>query len=417
MAGNIVKVKEGYYRLRYKDSSQYVKAKSDREAEKIMAKFITDVDSGDYRQPSKMTFKQFAERWIKEYGEVKLAPKTLFIYKQMLQSRIYPEFGDKKLEKIKPLELLGFYSNIRKEHKYISISKDGIEKEKKSAGLTEKTIKHHHGLICAIYEKAIKWGVLKGDNPARRIDPPQAEKKKARCYDEAQTKKLLAALDTLDESNLRDKVVTMIAIMTGARLGEIMGLEWQDIHFDQKVIEIRQSSQYLPGKGVFIKKPKTEMSERKISVNDTLLTLLQKYQDDQREKGFICQDNNLLFVAWDGKPMHPNSITKWFPAFLRRNGLPPLNFHGLRHTSATFLISKGMDIQTVAGRLGHSTSATTQNIYSHFLESKDRQAADLMEDAFATKKETQKQSKSKSVYFLSKQRNKDRGKITAALDR
>ncbi len=416
MAGNIVKIKEGHYRLRYRDSSRNVKAKNDSAAEVMLAKFVTEIDSGDYRQPSKMTFKQFTERWTKDYGEVELAPKTLFIYKQMLQSRIYPEFGDKKLEKIKPLELLEFYSSLRKEHKYIGISKGGGEQEKKSAGLTGKTIKHHHGLICAIYEKAIKWGVLKGDNPAKRIDPPRAEKKNARCYDETQTKKLLEALESLDENNLRSKVVTMIAIMTGARLGEIMGLEWQDIHFDEKVIEIRQSSQYLPGKGVFTKKPKTETSERKISVNDTLLSLLQKYQDDQREKGFICQDNNLLFVAWDGKPMYPNSITKWFPSFLRRNGLPPLNFHGLRHTSATFLISRGMDLRTVAGRLGHSTSVTTQNIYSHFLESKDRQAADLIEDAFAPQKETRKRLKNKSVFFLSKAKNKDRGELPKSLN-
>lgn len=393
MAGNITKIKEGYYRLRYRDYSQYVNAKSDREAERLLAQFVTEVDKGDFAQPSKLTFKEFSERWIKSYGEVELAPKTLFHYKQMLNSRIYPVFGEKKLGKVKPLDLLEFYGTLRKEHKYLSISRDGITREKKSAGLSEKTIKHYHGLICAIYEKALKWRVLKGDNPAKQIDAPRAEKKKARCYDEVQTQKLLEALGPLDGINLKYKVATMLAIMTGARLGEIMGLEWQDIHFDKKVIEIRRASQYLPGKGVFTKKPKTETSERRISVNDMLLELLKGYQSDQREKGFICQDNNRLFVTWDGKPMHPNSITKWFPKFLRLNKLAPLNFHGLRHTSATFLISQGVDIQTVAGRLGHSTTATTQNIYSHFLESKDRQAADLMEDVFAPKKENRPKGK------------------------
>lgn len=386
MAGNITKIREGYYRLRYRDYSKYVTAQSDRGAERLMAAFVTEIDSGDFTQSAKFTFKQFAEKWIKDYGEIELAPKTLFVYRQMLQGRIYPAFGDKKMEKIKPLDLLEFYSLLRKEHKYISVSREGVAQEKKSAGLSEKTIKHYHGLICAIYEKAIKWGALRGDNPAKRVDAPKAEKKKARCYDEGETQKLLEALGPLEGNDLKYKVATMIAIMTGARLGEIMGLEWQDIHFDNKVIEVRQSSQYLPGKGVFTKKPKTEMSERKISVNDMLLSLLKQYQEDQREKGFICQDNNRLFVTWDGKPMHPNSVTKWFPKFLRSNKLPPLNFHGLRHTSATFLISQGMDIQTVAGRLGHSTSATTQNIYSHFLESKDRQAADLMEQVFAPDK-------------------------------
>ncbi|KJS16205.1 MAG: hypothetical protein VR69_09940 [Peptococcaceae bacterium BRH_c4b] len=79
--------------------------------------------------------------------------------------------------------------------------------------------------------------------------------------------------------------------------------------------------------------------------------------------------------------------------FLEKNKLPHIPFHGLRHTSATFLISRGMDIETVAGRLGHSTSATTQNVYSHFLESKDRQAADIMEDTFSKKKQEEKKKK------------------------
>ncbi len=117
-----------------------------------------------------------------------------------------------------------------------------------------------------------------------------------------------------------------------------------------------------------------------------MLSVLAQYQYDQQEKGFLCRGNNRLFVTWDGKPMFPETVSKWFREFLRRKKLPHLNFHGLRHTSASFLISRGMDIQTVAGRLGHSTSATTQNIYSHFLESKNRQAADLMEDAFTKKK-------------------------------
>lgn len=104
-----------------------------------------------------------------------------------------------------------------------------------------------------------------------------------------------------------------------------------------------------------------------------------------RTKVFFAQIIIRLFVTWDGKPMFPNAMSKWFFNFIKRNKLPSLNFHGLRHTSATFLISQGMDVQTVAGRLGHSTSATTQNIYSHFLESKDKQTADLMEKSFTLK--------------------------------
>jgi len=393
MAGNIVKIKEGSYRLRYKDYSKYVKAKNDSQAGKLLAAFITDIEAGDFSQPSKITFREFAQKWLKEYAEIELAPKTVFRYKQLLESRIYPAFGDKKLDRIRPLELVEFYNSLRKKHKYMSVLKDGTRETKDSEPLSESTIRHHHRLICAIFEKGIKWGIIKGANPAKRVDAPKQEKKKAKCYDEKHVQALLDALENVDLEDLKYKVATMIAIMTGARLGEIMGLEWQDIGFDNKLIEIRRCSQYLPDRGTFTKGTKNYTSTRKVSVNNTLLDLLEEYREDQRKKGFICQDNNRLFVTWDGKPMHPYTVTKWFPDFLERNKLPKLNFHGLRHTSATFLISKGMDIETVAGRLGHSTSATTQNVYSHFLESKDKQAAKMIERTFGKKKNVSKTKK------------------------
>lgn len=393
MAGNITKVKEGHYRLRYKDSSKYVKAKNDTEAGKLLARFVTEIDNGDFKQPSKVTFKEFAQKWLKDYAEIELAPKTVFRYKELLEGRIYRAFGDKKLDKIKPLDLVDFYNSLRKKHKYMGVDKEGKKVEKEAEKISEQTIKHYHRLISAIFEKAIKWEVLTGTNPARRVDAPKTEKKKAKCYDEKHMQALLKALEKVGQEELKYKVATMIALMTGARLGEIMGLEWQDIDSENKTIEIRQASQYLPRQGVFTKVPKNETSERKISINETLLKILDEYKEDQRSKGFICQGNNRLFITWEGKPMHTYTITKWFPEFLENNKLPHLNFHGLRHTSATFLISQGMDIETVAGRLGHSTSATTQNVYSHFLESKDRQAADIMEDTFNKKNKPKKSKK------------------------
>jgi len=306
----------------------------------------------------------------------------------MLNSRILPAFGGIRLTKIKPLDLVDFYKSLKGKHKFIKIKIDGTRKEVISEGLSDKTIRHHHGIICAIYEKAIKWDIYRGNNPAKHVDSPKVERKKAACYDLDQIE---AMMKVLQGEELKHQAAVMIALTCGLRLGEICGLEWQDIRFDTNIIEIRQSSQYIPGQGVFTKDPKTESSKRRVSANKALLDLLQAYQEDQQDKGFLCANNNRLFVTWDGKPMFPNAMSKWFTNFITRSKLPKLNFHGLRHTSATFLISQGMDVQTVAGRLGHTTSATTQNIYSHFLKSKDQQAADLMEEMFSpgkTKKDT-----------------------------
>lgn len=396
MAGNITKVKDGSYRLRYKDESKYIKAKSDREAERLLAKFVTDIDSGDFSKPSKITLNEFVKKWLKEYAEVELAPKTVHRYKQLLDARILNTFGDKRLDKIKPLDLVEFYNNLRKNHIYMKLKADGNREEALAGPLSEHTIRHHHRLISALFEKAIKWEVFRGSNPVKRVDAPKPEKKKAKCYNEKQVKKLLKALDNIELEELKYKVAIMIALTTGARLGEIMGLEWQDVDEVGKTITIKRSSQYLPDVGVFEKSPKNESSNRKVSINSALLDLISEYRQSQKLQGFLCQDNNKLFVMWNGMPMHTYTLTKWFPKFLKRSKLPPLNFHGLRHTSATFLISKGMDVQTVAGRLGHSTSAATQNIYSHFLESKDRQAADLMEKSFGKEKRKKKTKKSSS---------------------
>lgn len=97
MAGNIVKVKDGQYRLRYRDSSKYVKAKNDTEAGKMLARFVTDVDSGDYRQPSKITFKEFCKKWLKDYANIELAPKTVFRYKEMLEAKDLQGFWGYKI--------------------------------------------------------------------------------------------------------------------------------------------------------------------------------------------------------------------------------------------------------------------------------------------------------------------------------
>lgn len=351
-----------------------------------LAKFISEVDSGDFTKPSKITFEQFANRWLKDYGEHELAPKTLFRYKQILESRVYPAIGKKKLERIRPLDLIEFYNSLRKKHKFTCTAGEDKGEKKEAEALSENTIRQHHRIISAIFEKAIRWKVLKGSNPAKFVDAPKVEKKKANCYDSDDIQLLLKALEQLGPEELKYKAAVIIALMIGARLGEVLGLEWKDIHFDERYIEIRQASQYLPGKGIITKKPKSENSIRKVSANKYLLVILAQYQEQQRSKDFIAEGENRLFVSADNKPMHPGTISSWFPDFISKYNLPPITFHGLRHTSATYLISRGMDIETVAGRLGHSSSAITQNVYSHFLKSKDRQAAELMEEVHNPKK-------------------------------
>ena len=92
------------------------------------------------------------------------------------------------------------------------------------------------------------------------------------------------------------------------------------------------------------------------------------------------QESGRIFTSWDGAPIHPDSITNWFTGFIKRNNLPPVTIHGLRHTSATLLIASGTNIRTISARLGHSQTSTTMNIYAHAIKSADAAAAETLGD-------------------------------------
>lgn len=281
--------------------------------------------------------------------------------------------GHLKIEQIKPTHLMEFYANLQE---------DGIREDGKPGGLSERTILHHHRLLSSIFNDAVQWQVIPS-NPASRVKPPKVQKKPGAYYDEVQTAALLAAVEN---ESLKYKVLIHLAVATGLRRGELMGLEWQDINFDKSTLEVRQASQYVPGKGSFTKEPKNETSKRIMSVPASVMTLLKQYKVHQAEErlkvGDMWQGSNRLFTTWDGQPMHPDTISKWFPQFLKKHNLPPLPFHGIRHTAATILIGQGAPVKNISARLGHSNISTTMDIYGHALKSIDKEIADKLDTIF-----------------------------------
>lgn len=156
------------------------------------------------------------------------------------------------------------------------------------------------------------------------------------------------------------------------------------------IININKSSQYLSEKGVFTKSPKTESSIRDVAIPDFIVSLLEEYKlwyDEQKSTvGDFWHESNRLFVQDDGKPIHPSTISKWFEQFVKKIGLPVINFHGLRHTNATLLISQQVDVATVSARLGHAQITTTYNFYVHPLKSHDRTAGNVLENLLISSK-------------------------------
>ena len=358
-----------------------------KDAEVELAKFVTEVQNGLVVDGKSLRFSEFTEIWKRDYGSKELAHTTYKRYCRMLETRLLPYFGHFYINKIRPTDIMKFYDLLEKDTQLVRKSGNNGEKTKKP--LSGKTILEHHRLLRAMLHKAVYWQLIVA-NPAERVQAPKARKPKRKSYDDEQTKILLENLEKLSIEETKYKVAIILTVFTGVRLGELMGLEWQDVDFKNGIVSINRSSQYLSDMGVFTKTPKTESSIREIAIPEFIISLLEEYKlwyEEQKSLyGELWTDSNRLFVQADGKPMHPSTISKWFVRYVAQIGLPVINFHGLRHTNATLLISQNIDVAVVAARLGHAQITTTFNFYVHPIISHNRKAGNVLENLLLPQK-------------------------------
>lgn len=352
-----------------------------KDAEVELAKFVTEVQNGLVIDGKSLKFSEFTEIWKRDYGSKELAPSTYKRYCRMLETRLLPYFGHFYINKIKPTDIMKFYDLLEKDTQLVR--KKGNNGSKTKKPLSGKTILEHHRLLRAMLHKAVYWQLIVA-NPAERVQPPKARKPKRRSYDDEQTKILLENLELLSSEDTKYKVAIILTVFTGVRLGELMGLEWQDIDFKNGIISINRSSQYLSDMGVFTKVPKTESSIREIAIPEFIISLLEEYKlwyEEQKSiYGELWTNSDRLFVQSDGKPMHPSTISKWFVKYVGQIGLPVINFHGLRHTNASLLVAQNIDIAVISARLGHAQISTTLDFYVHPLLSHNRKAGYALEN-------------------------------------
>lgn len=376
--------------------------------------------------------KEFTDRFLKEYAYPTLKAKTAYGYETRMTD-VNEALGHIKLKDLKPGHIAAFYSNLQevgmrrneyatpkidfavwlKEHHTTmaalskttglslwvfkqmknghTIAKDcaqiiapamGTEYDKvfdtkrDMTPLAAGTIHTYHRVLSAVLFRAVKWGYIQS-NPASRADLPSIANRKAAYLDEPDARRLLELL--------RDEPVKWRAIMTfdllsGLRRGELAGLRWQDVNFDDQTIAICQTSNYLPTKGVYVDTPKSATSNRPLRLSRSAFLLLLEYkewQDAQRDKlGDAWRDEDgRVFTADDGAPMFPDSITQWFSKFVKRTGLPKVTVHSLRHTYASLMIADGTPLVVVSHQLGHAQASTTANIYAHVIASAEAKAA------------------------------------------
>lgn len=382
----------------------------------------------------RIKFEDFSKRWMKSYAEKQLRKGTIEADKKIL-ARINKELGHLYMDKIRPTTILAFYETLgepfkvkKYQHKNdfldtIRRKRISVERASKICGVSpdtikrigygriigedtakrickaldidiskefkliveektfsDKTIRNYHALLRKILATAVVWQVIPS-NPCERVQPPKVRRKESYCMSESEVDTMLC---NLPREILPVQAFIYLALDTGARRGELLGLTWDDVDFAKHLIDINKSLLYLASEGVFTDDTKNEYSKRIVKISETsmrFLSMLHNEQIKQAEKlGTAWVNSNHVFVDELGNPMRPDFITRRFKRFVKDCGLSDkIHLHTLRHTSASLLVYGGINLKAVSSRLGHASTQTTAMIYEHQIRTYDEQSAEVLE--------------------------------------
>lgn len=261
----------------------------------------------------------------------------------------------------------------------------------------DKTILHHHRLIGVILRQATRDHLVPYNIASRDyMKAPRVPRKEAAFLDDEEIQEVFSCLQ---QESIKWRTAIGLLVYSGMRRGELMGLEWKDVDFKNKLLHIYRTSQYVPSMGIITKDTKTFSSQRTITLPDGIFPLLEEYraywEETKQKMGDLWHNeilityadgtaeyvpNDRLFIKDDSTPMNPESITAWTNDFVKKYNLPKFTPHSLRHTNASLLIANGINIPTVSKRLGHSSVSTTSNIYSHAVKTADEKAANVLSE-------------------------------------
>lgn len=345
--------------------------------------FEEKVKSG-YCTDSNIKFKDFCEKWFADYAETTLKPRTVHNYKE-LTKRVYVALGHIPLNKLRPTHLIEFTKQLAQPGirgiQGVPNKEGKVTRKQSDKPLSPKTIKNYLMFVSSVLGTAVEWGFIES-NPAAKVKPPKQEHKRLQIMDDTQIK---AFIDSLDSESLERRLIFYLLIFTGMRRGELLGLEWADIDWENSTIHIRRTSQYAPQLGVFEDTTKTEGSNRSIKTSPAIISMLKAYRAEQSlrklQLGDLWQNEaDRIFTRWNGAPMHPNTPYNMLQKILKKNGMEYVSLHSLRHSNATILINSGASVKAVSARLGHSNVSTTLNIYTEQIKSADAAAAEAIDN-------------------------------------
>ena len=336
---------------------KYIYGDTAAEVQRALLKARADHSQGLPVAPGRQTVEQFLRDWLENSVKPSVRPTTYRSYEQTVRNHLIPELGRLPLSKLEP-------QNVRVM----------LNRRLADGGLSARSVAYLRVVLRAALNQARKWNLV-ARNVAEVVDPPRCERFRIEPLTPDQASTLL---ETAKGDRL--EALYAVAMACGLRMGEILGLRWQDIDLEHGRMTVSQALHRQKGRGLILAETKTDRSRRTIGLPAPLVTALRVHRVRQLQErlaaGAQWREQSFVFASRVGTALEPRNLHRAFKRMLKRAGLPDIRFHDLRHSAASLMLAQGVPLRVVMEVLGHSSISLTANTYSHVMPS-------LVEDATA----------------------------------
>lgn len=344
-------------------------------AQAFLTEQLAAIRRGEFVERDRMTFAAWFQVWILA-AETRLKPATADKYRRDFARYVAPSLGGVQLQSLTAVELDRLYSDL------LAGRHAGPRSGRSPADgkLSDTTVGHVHRLVHKMLADALKKGlvarnVASAATPPKQVQPGQQE---LAVWAPDQLRQFLAAV-----AEHRLSALWRLLVLTGCRRGEALGTRWSDIDLETGRWVIRRSRGVVNGSPV---EGATKTGRvRAVSLDPGTVAALRAHRARQNAEklawGTAYQDSGHVFAHEDGAPLHPNVTTRTFVRLTEQAGLPRIRLHDVRHSAVTAMLARGEPVLTVSRRVGHASTAFTQDVYGHVLEQMDRGAAARLAEA------------------------------------
>lgn len=342
--------------------SVYVWTRAD--VQRLLAQAIREHEQGILPVDARTRTGDFLIRWCEDSLPGTVKPSTAASYRFILEHYVIPSLGRIPLAKLSPADVQRMLRNLEQKGLGVSVRRQARVILRRALG------------------EALRWDLVTR-NAAALVDAPRGTQRGADdALDQEQTEALLRA-----SRGTRIEGIVTVAVATGLRRGEVLGLHWDQVDLDARTLTVAGTLKRLPKAGLVLDTPKTASGTRTIALPDLVVVALRDERRRQAENrlraGDEWQDTGYAFTSAIGTPIDPRNLTTYFHAVTKTAGLGQIRFHALRHTAATLMLSNGVSLEVISKTLGHASYAITADIYAKVSPDLQRTAADTMDGLLA----------------------------------